>query len=128
MAVSRVLVVDDDLIHQKIAQIMIDRHQIFDECDSFTDGQLAIDYLRDNGNNPDLLPNVILLDLNMPNLDGWGFLDQFLSLYDNIKKEIKVYIVSSSVDTKDIVRSKIYPFVSGFISKPLSPEILRNTQ
>jgi len=127
MAISRVLVVDDDPIHQKIAQIMIDRHHIFDECYSFTDGQLAIDYIRENSSNPDVLPNVILLDLNMPNLDGWGFLDQFLSLYDNIEKEIKIYIVSSSVDAKDMVRSKIYPFVIGFISKPLSPEILRNT-
>lgn len=127
MATSKVLVVDDDPIHQRIAQIMIDRHHIFDVCTCYSDGQLAINYLREHTGDPNSLPDVILLDLNMPNLDGWGFLEQFLTLDDQIEKDIKIYIVSSSVDEKDIIRSKVFPFVSGFISKPLSPEILRNT-
>ena len=127
MATSKVLVVDDDPIHQRIAQIMIDRHQIFDVCKCYTDGQTAMDYIKENTTDDEELPDVILLDLNMPNLDGWGFLDQFLALEDKIKKEIRIYIVSSSVDEKDIIRSKIYPSVRGFISKPLSPDILRNT-
>lgn len=124
---SKVLIVDDDPIHQRIVQIMIERHNIFDEFKSFMSASSAIDFLKENAAFDDKLPDVILLDLNMPIMDGWGFLDQFQFLLVQIKKAIKIYIVSSSVDEKDISRSQTYPFVTGFISKPLSPDLLRNT-
>lgn len=123
---SRVFIIDDDPIHQRIAQIMISKHNLFDEYFSYTDAQKALDFLQENKKNEETLPDVILLDLNMPVLDGWDFLETFETLIKEFKKNIRVFIVSSSVDEKDLLRSKSYVAVKGFISKPLSPDIIRS--
>ncbi|MGX5688243.1 response regulator [Arcticibacter tournemirensis] len=123
---SKVFIIDDDPIHQRIAQIMIVKHSIYDEYSSYLDAAKAIEYLEHNRDTDDL-PDVILLDLNMPGLDGWDFLDKYDKLKPFFQKDIKIYIVSSSVDEKDKVRAESYSMVSGFISKPLTPQILRTT-
>jgi len=123
---SRVFIIDDDPIHQRIAQIMISKHNLFDEYFSYTEAQKALDFLQENKKNEETLPDVILLDLNMPVIDGWDFLETFETLIKEFKKGIRVFIVSSSVDEKDVLRSKTYVAVKGFISKPLSPDIIRS--
>ncbi|MFA6945068.1 MAG: response regulator [Pedobacter sp.] len=125
---SRVFIIDDDPIHQRIAQIMISKNKLFDEFHSYTEAQKALDFLKENKENEESLPNVILLDLNMPVMDGWDFLEEFEKFNQNLKKDIRVFIVSSSVDEKDMLRSKLYPGVKGFISKPLSSEIIGSTR
>jgi len=122
---SRVFIIDDDPIHQRITQIMITKNELFDEYTSYTEAQKALDFLQDNYKNIEILPDVILLDLNMPEVDGWDFLDVFEVFKKKLQKEIRVYIVSSSVDEKDILRSRSFESVVGFISKPLSPDIIR---
>ena len=124
---SKVFIVDDDPIHQRIVQIMIEKYKIYDHYLSFTNAQIALKALKENFNAPQGLPDVILLDLNMPVLDGWGFLEEFNNIKGMMCKDIKIFIVSSSVDEKDISRSRAYSFISGFISKPLSPEIIKST-
>jgi two-component system chemotaxis response regulator CheY len=123
---SRVFIIDDDPIHQRIAQIMISKHNLFDEYFSYTEAQKALDFLQENKKNEETLPDVILLDLNMPVIDGWDFLETFETLVKEFEKNIRVFIVSSSVDEKDVLRSKSYVAVKGFISKPLSPDIIRS--
>ena len=123
---SRVFIIDDDPIHQRIAQIMISKHNLFDEYFSYTEAQKALDFLKDYNKNVETLPDIILLDLNMPVVDGWDFLENFETLIKEFKKTIRVFIVSSSVDEKDVLRSKSYATVKGFISKPLSPDIIRS--
>ncbi|WP_207429249.1 response regulator [Pedobacter sp. SYSU D00535] len=125
---SKVIIIDDDPIHQRIAQIMIQKHQIYEEYGSYTEAGKALEYLEENLDNENNLPDVILLDLNMPVIDGWDFLDKFDMIRDKLVKNIRIYIVSSSVDEKDILRSQTYSYVHGFISKPLSPDIIRNTR
>jgi two-component system, chemotaxis family, chemotaxis protein CheY len=124
---SRVFIIDDDPIHQRIAQIMISKHQLYDEFVSYTEATEAIDFLRNNKDIVESLPDVILLDLNMPVMDGWGFLEEYEKIENSLAKEITIFIVSSSVDEKDISRSQSYSFVKGFISKPLTPDIIRKT-
>lgn len=125
---SKVFIIDDDPIHQRIAQIMIEKHKIYDEFKSYTEAGKALEYLQQNIAAADALPDVILLDLNMPVVDGWDFLEKFDTFRNALSKSIKIYIVSSSVDEKDIMRSQSYAYVHGFISKPLSPDIIRNTR
>jgi CheY-like chemotaxis protein len=124
---SKILIIDDDPIHQRIAQIMIARHHLFDEFISYTKAEPALTFLKENVKNADALPDVILLDLNMPAMDGWDFLESFEKFQQDLIKAIKVFIVTSSVDEKDRLRSQIFSSVKGFISKPLSPDIIRST-
>lgn len=124
---SRVFIIDDDPIHQRIAQIMIEKHMLFDECFTYTEAENALLFLKENIKNTNTLPEVILLDLNMPVVDGWDFLEAFEKFQQNLSKSIRIFIVTSSVDEKDRLRSQTFPFVMGFISKPLSPDIIRST-
>ncbi|MEJ7691972.1 response regulator [Daejeonella sp.] len=124
---SKVFIIDDDPIHQRIAQIMIAKHELFDGYSSYTEAELALECLRNNVKNTDELPDVILLDLNMPVMDGWDFLEAFERFQAELSKSIRIFIVTSSVDEKDKLRSQTFSFVKGFISKPLSPDIIRGT-
>jgi CheY-like chemotaxis protein len=124
---SKVFIIDDDPIHQRIAQIMIAKHELFDEYSSYTEAELALEFLRENVKNTEALPDVILLDLNMPVVDGWDFLEAFEKFQAELSKNIRIFIVTSSVDEKDKLRSQTFSFVKGFISKPLSPDIIRST-
>lgn len=124
---SKVFIIDDDPIHQRIAQIMIAKHELFEGYTSYTEPELALAYLESNASNAEALPDVILLDLNMPVIDGWDFLEAFEKFQAQLTKAIRVFIVTSSVDEKDKLRSQTFSFVKGFISKPLSPDIIRST-
>ena len=65
---------------------------------------------------------MILLDLNMPILDGWQFLDEFIHL--PLKKEISIFIVTSSIDPSDIEMAKNYKMVKSYIMKPITAQKL----
>ena len=123
---SKVFIIDDDPINHRIAQIMIEKYQVFNEYISYTEAEVALTFLKENLKNAADLPDVILLDLNMPVVDGWDFLEVFESLQKELVKVIHIFIVTSSVDEKDKIRSQVYSSVKGFISKPLSPDIIRS--
>lgn len=124
---SKVFIIDDDSIHQRIAQIMIEKHELFDHYTSYTEAEKALEFLKEHKSNATNLPDVILLDLNMPVIDGWDFLDLLEGFRNELSKAIRIFIVTSSVDEKDILRAQNYAAVTGFISKPLSPDIIRGT-
>lgn len=65
-------------------------------------------------------PDFIFLDINMPGLDGWYFLDSYAELPEKYKEKCKLYMLSSSIDKADMVRTEQHKDACGFISKPLS--------
>jgi response regulator of citrate/malate metabolism len=121
---SKVILIDDDPMYHRIAQLMVKEYSPVREIISSTDGKATMDYLVENKDDSEMLPDYIFLDLAMPDYDGWDFLNAYQKIYHSFRKAIKVYIVSSSIDPMDINRSKDYSFVSSFILKPLSREFL----
>lgn len=121
---NTIFIVDDDPIHQQIAKIMIERQAISSNIRVFSDAQEVLDYLRGNAGNADALPDLILLDLNMPVMDGWEFLEEYAVFCDQLPKRIRIFVLTSSIDEKDRERVGAYNFVTGYLTKPLSKEII----
>lgn len=90
----------------------------------FKNGQEALVNLKPIMVSGENIPEVILLDLNMPIMDGWQFLDEFVKI--ECPKKIYIYIVSSSIDPADQQRMKSYENISNFIVKPITVEALKN--
>ncbi|WP_143308872.1 response regulator [Chitinophaga vietnamensis] len=122
--INMIFIVDDDPIHQQIAKIMIERQGISSNVRVFSDAQDVLDYLRENTGASDALPDLILLDLNMPVMDGWEFLDEFAGFQAGLPKQIRIFVLTSSIDEKDKERVRSYRFVDGYLTKPLSKEII----
>jgi CheY-like chemotaxis protein len=93
--------------------------------ESFSNGQAALEKLKSIGNLPQELPDIILLDINMPVLDGWDFLAQFDPYKKVLSKQPKIYMISSSVDDRDMERAEKNENISKYISKPLDETILK---
>lgn len=114
----KLCVIDDDMIYTMTVKKLIEHYGLCEEPITFKNGQEAIDYLKENTDNDSNVPDIIFLDLNMPVLDGWGFLDEYKDILKALKKTVKVYISSSSVNELDISKAKSYPYVSDYLVKP----------
>ena len=119
MKKATVFLIDDDqtfvFLTKKIMQSLPYTLQIRE----FTDGLQAIEYLKAHVQQRDLLPDLIFLDLSMPVMDGWEFIDEYNHLQPLLVKGAQLYIVSSSISPHDIERSKGISSVADFIVKPL---------
>jgi len=111
------LVIDDDDINIFIIKKIVEKTGYNVEMIAKTNGQLAIDYVREIIDTPNF-PNLILIDINMPILNGWEFIEAYELL--GITRKVDMYMLSSSVYENDIEKAKSYKTVKGFISKPLS--------
>jgi CheY-like chemotaxis protein len=77
-----------------------------------------------NAANAQMLPDIILLDINMPVMDGWDFLDAYSPLHSQVAKKIRIYILSSSISESDMDKANRNPLVSRFVSKPIPESLL----
>jgi CheY-like chemotaxis protein len=121
---SKLIVIDDDPIDHFLMQHILYGDHHFDSTTYTMDGSLVLDYIEENKSQPEKLPDAIFLDLNMPAFSGWDFLDGYNQISSGVDKDIRVYIMSSSIMQSDKDRSSQYPFVRSFISKPLKQETL----
>lgn len=119
---NRLLVVDDDNINMFIVRKIIEKSGFEIDLVFKSNGLQALDYLKDLISTDKALPNLMLTDINMPLMDGWELIDNCLNL--NILGQTNTYVLSSSVYEEDLEKIKMYPDLKGFISKPLSFEIL----
>lgn len=128
--INTICLIDDDKIFQYLAQKVITDTHLVKEIDVFSNGLEAIRFLESAKFDKKKLPDLILLDLFMPVMDGWGFLDEYLLLQAKLAKKIPIYIVSSSIDPFDIQKFRSISSVTDFIVKPMTKEnflyILKN--
>ncbi|MEX0598834.1 MAG: response regulator [Candidatus Paceibacterota bacterium] len=116
MRKHRILVVDDDAIFLMLTEKFLEQIDFHEYVETFINGQKVSDFLAENYNTDDIY--VVLLDLNMPVMNGWEFLDDIKDKgYD---KNLDVFIVTSSTDKADIEKSKTFSLVKDYISKPLT--------
>jgi CheY-like chemotaxis protein len=111
-------IIDDDQIFVFVLKKIIDKIDNFKIVVDFKNGEDVLKILS----NKETVPDIILLDINMPIIDGWQFLER-LEKFPN-KDQFKIYIMSSSIDTNDIEKSKTFSMVKDFISKPINNEKL----
>lgn len=122
---NKMYIVDDDPVSQFVTEKLLE-YVRNDMClKIFPDGQEAISYLRQHALEKEALPEIILLDLNMPFLDGWAFLDEYKAIKDSFGKKVLIYILSSSNDSRDMERAANYDFVAGYIVKPPNAELFQ---
>ncbi len=112
-------IVDDDAIFHLTTKLLIQKQIHYREIRTFFNGKELIDFITESKNDPEVLPDIILLDLYMPIMDGWDFLEEYLPIRNDLPKKITIYIISSSVDSKDIERAKSISAVKKYIVKPL---------
>ncbi len=113
-------VIDDDVIYQIIINKIIQKSEMFTGIFSYKNGKDAIDNLYNALETNNEMPDIILLDINMPIMDGWEFMDELGLLKPKFVKEIDVYIVSSSIAVEDKNKSKSYANILGYLSKPVT--------
>lgn len=119
-----VWVVDDDDIHQFFAKKSIEQFSAGSRIIAFSNGQAALSDFKRLLLTPDHLPDIIFLDINMPEMDGWEIMDQLCELLPKQPRKINIYIVSSSIATSDRERAKTYAEITGFLIKPIIPNML----
>lgn len=120
---KKIWLIDDDPIYMIIMKKNIAKADLFLPPKSFSNGLDAVVALENlfDSNNLDDLPNIILLDIEMPVLDGWGFMEQIDKHKDLIQKHaISIYISSSSIAFSDKEKARLNPLIVDFMSKPIS--------
>ena len=122
---NKVLCVDDDPITLMLCKKVIERVNYTKEVNTAKNGEDALEYFSELKINEIEPPELVLLDLNMPIMNGWELLDKYLELEFNlIFTKTKFIVLSSTIDPSDIEKSKSYPMVIYFISKPITKDIL----
>lgn len=117
-----IALVDDDSIFQFTATRLLESSKLAQNILHFENGAEALTFLREKALQKELLPDYLFLDINMPFVDGWMFLEDFTTLKSSLAKDISIYMVSSSIDPRDLNRAKSFSEVSDFIIKPISLE------
>ncbi|SDL28387.1 response regulator [Kriegella aquimaris] len=121
-----VCIVDDDEIYKYALMKSVKPLLEGSEVTLFSNGEDTLSYILENQNDIIALPDIILLDIDMPVMDGFQFLEEYESIEHVLAKKITIYMVSSSVDPEDLKRAKSFDTVTDYISKPLREDKFKN--
>jgi len=116
-----ILLVDDDTDDNDYHQIVLKEMNIVNSINIVSNGLEALTYLKKENL---VLPEIIFLDINMPKMNGWEFLEQYKQLNKNQKAKVLIIILTTSANPDDLKKAKEIQEVTGFETKPLSKEIM----
>lgn len=118
---KKVVLIDDDTVNNFITKLTLERNQLAEVIQECVNGKEGLTYLNALCCESDIRkPDYILLDINMPGIDGWQFLSEYQHLKDDCKAP--VYILTSSDHEDDLDKARLYQEVKGYITKPLMPD------
>jgi response regulator of citrate/malate metabolism len=123
--VANMWIIDDDPMASFYIKRLAELGELASIITIYDKAQWAIDYLLHHKKSVQHLPDVILLDIYMPELDGWGFLQEFQNIKAQLTKSIDIFIISSSGHPKDKNRAQAIPEVKAYLQKPLTKDQLR---
>jgi len=118
--INRVLLVDDDDDANHFQEKLIRKNNFAENIDKVVNGVEALAYLNDCIKGKHALPEIIFLDLNMPKMDGWMFLEKYNQLSEDVKNKIVLIILTSSINPDDAEKAKKIPEVKGYKNKFLN--------
>lgn len=118
---KNILLVDDDTIFNFINKRMIENTGMSNEVDTALNGKQALDLLNGYLSGARSIPDVIFLDLDMPIMDGFSFLEAFKRLNMPHKEKVSIVIVTSSQNPEDIKRAKSFG-IDHYLTKPITEE------
>ncbi|TQI71327.1 response regulator receiver domain-containing protein [Gramella sp. Hel_I_59] len=116
--------IDDDQVFQFVTSKTLKKINPDVKVEKFLDGEQGIDRIKNSLDNQKGLPDVVLLDINMPFLNGWQFLKEFRSIEEKIEKEVHIYMLTSSDDSEDLEKAKQFSELSGYLIKPVTEDEL----
>jgi CheY-like chemotaxis protein len=120
-----VLIIDNDPIYRTISQKIIEKLDLAETIFVEKNGYTAIDFINNVLATKSKLPEIIFLDIEMPVMNGWEFMDEYCKIENTLLTGIEIYIVSSSISQTDKDKAKSYAEIKDFISKPLTIENLK---
>lgn len=121
---KKVMLVDDNEVDLKINSKIISLSKLFDETILCQSGEEALSYLSKHVDDVGNLPDFILLDIQMPEMDGFEFLDIYKKFPASVKDKCLIAILSSTLDFGDIKKAEANPYVIKLLKKPLFPQEL----
>ncbi len=122
----KVMLIDDTEVDAYISKRILTKSNFSSEIMEFYSAEKALDYLQENSKNLNALPQIIFLDIHMPAMDGFDFLEKFRSIEGEIHNFCKIIMLTSSMNENDILQAKNYPDVLKFLIKPIQMEQLQS--
>lgn len=122
---NTIAIVDDDSTFRFIFSVQLLELNDSNKILQFEDGLGMLEFLLENKENPSLLPDTIFLDLQMKQVDGWVFLEEFEETKKYLHKDIHIHIITGSSETKDKLKAKSTGLVTEFITKPIDLEEIK---
>ena len=127
--VNKLMIVDDDELSNYITGKIVEHAGLAEKADSFYSAKAALKYLKTNssmrqGDYPDL----IFLDLNLYDMNGWDFLSEYIKLKESYRRKITLFLLTNSIAEKDREQAKKYPCIKGYLHKPLTMGMIQEIE